>query len=106
MREKDVFATAVYDFFDALDNQRYILVSRKKKRLHHEYFVVPSVFSQKKEDAIAFGTAISSLMGEYDVVYTRNCEGRKRLLEGRMYAFSNHCDRMLEKKKKVKSDFE
>jgi len=106
MREKDVFATAVYDFFDALDNQRYILVSRKKKRLHHEYFVVPAVFSQKKEDAIAFGTEISGLMGQYDIVYTRNPEGRKRLLEGRIYAFSNQCDRMCAKKKKVKSDFE
>ena len=106
MREKDVFATAVYDSFDALDNQRYILISKKKKRLHYEYFAVPSVFSQKKEDAIAFGIAISALMGQYDIVYTRNPEGRKRLLEGRIYAFSNQCDRMCTKKKKVKSDFE
>jgi len=106
MREKDVFATAVYDFFAALDNQRYILISRKKKRLHYEYFAVPAVFSQKKEDAFAFKTAISNVMGEYDLVFTRNPEGRKRLLEGRIYAFSNQCDRMCEKKKKVKSDFE
>lgn len=97
--DKSVFAKCVYEFYDALDNQRYILYS--KRRAHHNdgYFVVPSLFAKKKEDAQIFAQYMKPYIGKYEVVYTRNEEGRKILLEGRIHALANKQERCLTKKK-------
>lgn len=105
-REKDEFAQAVYEFFGVVDNQRYILKSRRKVASICRYYCVPEVFGKKKEDAERFVAHISKYIGPYELIYTRNGEGRKELLEARIHSFSNKNERLTDKRKKVQSDWQ
>lgn len=58
-------------FFDAVDNQRYLLVSPKRFRGLNGFYVVPECFSKRKEDAQLFAKCMKPYIGAYDVVYTR-----------------------------------
>ncbi len=98
-KEKADFAQIVGQFFDEIDNQRYLFVrSRGRKRLDG-FFVVPDTFSKNKEDAQLFLDAMKPYIGKYELVYTRNEAGRKLLLEGRVRAMSNRQNRTLNRKK-------
>jgi len=97
--DKTLFAKCVSEFFDALDNQRYILYNRKRKGKTDAYFVVPECFSKRKEDADVFVQVMKSFIGNYEAVYTRSEKGRKILLEGRKYALANKEERCMTKKK-------
>ena len=98
-KEKADFAQIVSQFFDEIDNQRYLFVrSRGRKRLDG-FFVVPDIFSKNKEDAQLFLDAMKPYIGKYELVYTRNETGRKLLLEGRVRAMSNRQNRTLNRKK-------
>ncbi len=105
-REKDEFAQAIYEFFGVVDNQRYILKSKRKVSNLCRYYCVPEVFGRKKEDAEKFVSYISKYIGPYELVYTRNGEGRRELLEARIHSFSNKNQRCTDKRKKVKSGWQ
>lgn len=97
--DKDLFSKCVLQFFGELDNQRYILYNPHKKKKSDGYFVVPDVFAKRKEDAHMFAEYMKPYIGKYEVIYTRNKEGRKILLEGRIYALANKEERCFTKKK-------
>lgn len=99
--EKKVFAQCVSEFYAGLDNQKYILVHKKKKA----FYCVPELFAQKKETAQEFLNCMKPCIGKYELVYTRSEEGRKWLLEGRKRAYANRQERCLSRKK-VKSALE
>lgn len=86
-----------------MDNQRYLLVAKKAPAGQSKYFVVPSLFEKRKEDAQLFLDAVAPYLGNYQLVYTRNEVGRKILLEARLKSLANKNDRIITKKK-VKSD--
>ena len=98
-RDKALFAQCVNDFFDAVDNQRYLLVSPKRFRGLNGFYVVPECFSKRKEDAQLFAKCMKPYIGAYDVVYTRNEKGRAILLEGKIKAFANREERCIRRKK-------
>lgn len=104
-KEKADFAHAVCQFFSEIDNQRYILVNRRRKNCLDGFFAVPEAFSKKKEEAQLFAECMKPFIGKYELIYTRNEEGRKLLLEGRLKAIGNREERFF-KKKKVKSALE
>lgn len=104
-RDKALFSKCIMQFFDEIDNQRYILYNPKKKNMLDGYFVIPEVFSKRKEDALLFAKWITPFIGKYEVVYTRSVEGRKILLKARVKAFANREERCI-KKKKVKGALE
>lgn len=97
--DKALFSKCVVQFFDEIDNQRYILYQPRRKKKMDGYFVVPEVFSKRKEDAMLFAEYIKSFIGKYDVIYTRNANGRKILLHGRIHALANKQSRCIHKKK-------
>ena len=66
----------------------------------------PSLFSEKKENAVLFQHAMSSELGVYNLLYTRNPEGRRFLLKARARAFANHNERVLNRKKQIKGVLE
>lgn len=105
-REKDEFAQAIYEFFGVVDNQRYLLKSKRKVSNLYRYYCVPETFGRKKEDAEKFVSYISKYIGPYELIYTRNGEGRRELLEARIHSFSNKNQRCTEKRKKVKSGWQ
>ena len=102
MRDKELFSKALGEFFSPVDNQRYLLVALKAPAGQSKYFVVPSLFEKRKEDAQLFQNAVAPHIGNYQLVYTRNEAGRKILLEARLKSLANKNDRIITKKK-VKS---
>lgn len=105
MRDKELFAQTVGEFFAPVDNQRYLLKADKVRQGQSPYYVVPSLFDKRKEDAQKFLDFLTPTIGRYHLIYTRTEAGRKILLEARIQALSNKNDRILTKKK-VKSRFE
>lgn len=97
--DKALFATCVSQFFDPIDNQRYILCHPRKRKGLDCYFAVPECFAKRKEDAQLFGKYMASFIGKYRVIYTRNETGRKILLNARIRALANQEERCLSKRK-------
>lgn len=86
MREKEIFAQALTEFFAPIENQRYILKSCHKVKDQTEFFAVPSMFEKRKADAESFLQHIQKSVGKYNLIYTRSIQGRPILLEARIKA--------------------
>ena len=99
LREKELFAQALSEFFASIENQRYILRATTWVNDQTKYFAVPSMFDKRKEDVIAFVANIEKYIGKYEIIYTRNIEGRHILLDARLNALGNKQERTFSKKK-------
>lgn len=104
-RDKQQFAKCISEFYDAVDNQRYLLVHPKKRSGSTAFYCVPEAFAGNKELAQQFNDCMRPYIGTYNLVYTRNAEGRKILLRGRVDAYANRQERCAGKRK-VKSALE
>ena len=93
MREKEIFAQALTEFFAPIENQRYILKSCHKVKDQTEFFAVPSMFEKRKADAESFLRHIQKSVGKYHLIYTRSVQGRPILLEARIKALGNKQER-------------
>lgn len=102
-REKDVFAQCICEFFGIVDNQRYLLKAKGRVPRLCRYYCVPELFGRRKEDALLFVDCLRKYIGPYELIYTRNPQGRKVLLEARVHAFANKNERCVDKKKRVKN---
>ena len=99
LREKELFAQALSEFFAPIENQRYILRVETWVNDQTKYFAVPSMFDKRKEDVVAFVANIEKNIGKYEIIYTRNVEGRHILLDARLNALGNKQERTFSKKK-------
>ena len=99
MREKEIFAQALTEFFAPIENQRYILKSCHKVKDQTEFFAVPSMFEKRKADAESFLRHIQKRVGKYNLIYTRSVQGRPILLEARIKALGNKQERTVTHKK-------
>ena len=99
MKEKEIFAQAVTEFFAPIENQRYILKASHKVIDQTEYFAVPSMFEKRKTDATNFLEHVQKSLGKYELIYTRNPQGRHILLEARIKALGNKQERTITRKK-------
>lgn len=99
MKEKEIFAQAVTEFFAPIENQRYILKASRKVIDQTEYFAVPSMFEKRKTEATAFLEHVQKTLGKYELIYTRNPQGRHILLEARIKALGNKQERTISHKK-------
>ncbi len=97
--DKQVFADCVSEMFGPVDNPRYLLYNPKGG--DNMYYAVPERFGKKKEDAMSFYEAMKEYMGDYQLIYTRNEEGRKKLLEARVK--TNNPKFVSQKRKQVKN---
>lgn len=102
-REKAVFADALSEMLAPVDNQRYLICRGKPGRKRAEYYCVPAVFAGSRERAEVFCSSMEPWIGKYRLVYTRNPEGRRILLEGRAKAFASVNRRLLDRRKRVKN---
>ena len=99
MREKEIFAQTMTEFFAPIENQRYILKACHKVKDQTEFFAVPSMFEKRKADAESFLRHIQKNLGKYDLIYTRSVQGRPILLEARIKALGNKQKRTVTHKK-------
>ncbi len=98
-RDKDLFAQCVVEFFGLIDNQRYLLVRKFLQNGKNAYYAVPEVFGRNKELAENFAKCMKRYIGKYVLIYTRSEQGRRLLQKGRVHAFANRNDRLINRKK-------
>lgn len=85
-RDRALFARCVREFYGDVKDQRYLLVKKGSNRGADGIYCVPECCARKKEDAQRFADCLRSYIRDYELVYTRNEEGKEILLEGRMRA--------------------
>ena len=89
--ENNMFIQALQELLDPIDNPRYLLIKHSKflgRVKQTDYFAVPAVLSTNKKSVEVFQKLWEKYIGECEIVYTRNLEGRKVLLKARKYASS------------------
>ena len=104
--EKSLFADCMYQMLGPIDNPRYLILQHNKFLFVREveYYAVPETLGNKKEQASVFEQCLKkSAGGNCELVYTRNIDGRKLLLQARAKSFVNRNDKVLNKNHKVKS---
>ena len=90
--ENNLFIQALQEFLDPIDNPRYLLIKHSKflgRVRQTDYFAVPAILSSKKKSVEMFQKLWEKHIGECEIVYTRNLEGRKILLKARKNASSD-----------------
>mgnify|MGYP002622083555 CR=1 FL=1 len=90
--ENNLFIKSLQEFFDPIENPRYILVKKDKFAgivSQIDYFSIPSVFCANKKSINVFKALWEKYIGNCEIVYTRNLEGRRLLLKARKEAFSS-----------------
>ena len=89
--ENNLFIQALQELLDPVDNPRYLLVKHSKflgRVKQTDYFAVPAILSANKKSVEIFQKLWEKYIGECEIVYTRNLEGRKLLLKARKDASS------------------
>ncbi|MCQ6274960.1 DEAD/DEAH box helicase family protein [Bacillus sp. V3B] len=89
--EKTLFLNALQEFLEPIENPRYLLYRESKTvgmMTKKDYHAVPEEIGRRKEYAEVFLGKWTKTMGPAQLIYTRNTEGRKRLVEARMKAMS------------------
>ena len=89
--ENNMFIQSLQELLDPVGNPRYLLVKHNKslgKTKQTDYFSVPAVLSARRKSVDMFKKLWEKYIGECEVVYTRNLDGRKMLLKARKDAFS------------------
>lgn len=83
--ESNLFTTSIKEIFSKTVNQRYIIarLTSHFKELN-DYYNVPTVLSNNKENALIFSKYWKDKIGEHNLIYTRTSEGRRMLLKARM----------------------
>lgn len=98
--ENNLIIKSIKEIFSNIENQRYILVSKKKKL--STYYNVPEVLSTKKELAEIFYKYWQKHFGHSKLYYTRNTEGRSILYKARKNNFDyTSFEKFVEKKKTI-----
>lgn len=106
--EKAIFATAMTEMFQPIDNPRYLLISTDyaNKRSYADSYACPSIISNKKRNVEIFVNELKKSGLRYEVVYTRNEAGRLELLQCRMNSFRNRQEFIVFGKKRLRREWE
>lgn len=93
--DTSVFTNSLYEIVSPIQNPRYVIIRKswfKGIILQKDYHSVPEVLGRKKNMAEYFHTQWSKLVGGNALIFTRNLEGRKMLLQSRLKALSAQLD--------------
>ena len=107
VREKNVFAKAVSELLSPINDPRYILIGTKglfgsSSRNYVQSYACPSIIAVKKETAEILAQNLKSSGGKFELVFTRNEQGRKELFKCRKYSYINANSKAVKNKKIVK----
>ncbi len=90
VKESLLFINFLDEIIAPIENPRYLIsqASWFKRLLKiSNYYVVPSVFAERKNDALIFHKHWKRINGNAKLTFTRNPEGRKLLLKARFHYF-------------------
>lgn len=91
LRTQSIVQNALSEFFTPMDNPRYLYIKKElfKKQSSYLSFICPTILGQKKEYALVFQKHLKKVIGNTNLIYTRNANGIKALIqcyqEGYMY---------------------
>ena len=86
--ENSIFTTALREIIEPIDSPRYLLLRTNKLRKEFDvenFHAVPDIFGDKKKKAIFFQKNWHRYLGQTNLVYTRQFDGRKLLLKARLF---------------------
>lgn len=96
--EKSIFINALMEIITPINNPRYLII-RKSRLLfvkQKDYHAVPEVIGRKKSRAEYFSGLWRKMVGNCEVIFTRNEAGRKILLQARIKALSAQIDETIQ----------
>lgn len=98
--ESTLFVNALDEILAPVNNPKYLLTNTnwfKKKLEIINYFSVPDIFGSQKKNAIQFQSNWKRYLGKSDLIFTRNLNGRKKLLQARLLHVENNTEKITEK---------
>ena len=100
--EQNIFNTAITEMLSPIDNPKYLLIIKRKAFLNYELsYSCPTIIGQRKELVELFSDNLKGRVGDFEIVYTRNDEGRKLLIKCRKRSFLTQNEKFLRKKKRI-----
>ena len=90
-RERATYLSALREVLEPIESPRYVLVRKSALGnlfVRQDYHSVPTVLGTRKEYAEHFASQWKRYVGEMDLIYTRNREGRIALLRARNHSLS------------------
>jgi superfamily II DNA or RNA helicase len=90
-RERATYLGALREVLGPIESPRYLLLRKSMLRnsfVRQDYHNVPVVLGIKKDFAVVFAEQWKKYVGEMDLIYTRNKEGRIALLRARNHSLS------------------
>ncbi len=97
--EKQIFSDAVSEMLSPIDNPRYVIV---KGGNFTQSFACPSIIGNKKESAELLADNLRRKSDNFNVIYTRNENGRKQLLKAKKLSYININGMFVKNKKAVR----
>lgn len=89
--EKSTFIQSMQEIVEPIDSPRYLIVRKHwfmKWSKQIDYHAVPEIIGRNKESAQFFEAQWKKAVGATDLIFTRNTEGRKMLLQARFRSLS------------------
>lgn len=89
--ENNLFIKCLREFLDPVENPRYLFIRHGSMlgQRQTDYFSIPAILSNRKKDTDVFKSLWEKYIGECEIIYTRNTQGRMTLLKARKNAFSD-----------------
>ena len=89
--ENNLFIKCLREFLDPVENPRYLFIRHGSflGQRQTDYFSIPAILSNNRKDVDIFKALWKKYIGECEIIYTRNTQGRITLLNARKNAFSN-----------------
>lgn len=89
--ENNLFIKCLREFLDPVENPRYLFIRHGSMlwQRQTDYFSIPAILSNRKKDVDIFKSLWEKYIGECEIIYTRNTQGRITLLNARKNAFSD-----------------
>lgn len=102
-REQNIFNKAMAELLTPIDNPRYIVIKKNAfNKYNYKYsFACPSIIGKNKETAELFNKYLSSIIGKYELVYTRHENGRKFILKCRTKSYISYNAKKINNKHKI-----
>lgn len=93
--EKSIFMAWLKEILMPIDNPRYLIIRKhffNKIHTQKDYHSVPSILAKNKETAQYFAETWQKIVGNCDLIFTRNINGRNTLLKARFNSLSSEFD--------------
>jgi hypothetical protein len=104
--ESSLFADCLAEILGPIDKPRYMVVREGTVfgLSRDDYHAVPIKLAAKKDTAMIFYKAWCRYVCPSELIYTRDDEGRKRLVKAKMKAFSSTFESQVKRQDRWQSD--